>query len=253
MKAKQQTNEQNALRSKMKVNQAIADQEQSASRIATNPELVSGNMHAEYYALGGVMGKQTRDEVPGKLMLTNKMYSDMEKARRESYASGGTIHIKPENKGKFNATKALTGKSTEELTHSSNPVTKKRAIFAQNASHWNHKANGGNIADEPIEDGTATAMSSTTAQINGPSHADGGVQLPASDAEVEGGETTSGNFVFSDKLGYAQLHKPIAKAMGKIEQKPQTQERTNSLKRLQTQEKALATHQELYKKMHGLQ
>ena len=50
-----------------------------------------------------------------------------------------TIHIKKENVGKFNATKKATGKTTEQLTHSSNPVTKKRAIFAQNASHWNHK------------------------------------------------------------------------------------------------------------------
>ena len=46
------------------------------------------------------------------------------------------IHIKPENKGKFNATKKATGKTTEELTHSKNPITKKRAVFAQNASHW---------------------------------------------------------------------------------------------------------------------
>lgn len=59
----------------------------------------------------------------------------------------GGIHIKPENKGKFNATKKATGKSTEELTHSSNPVTKKRAVFAQNASHWKHKEFGGLIQD----------------------------------------------------------------------------------------------------------
>lgn len=49
------------------------------------------------------------------------------------------IHIKEKNKGKFNATKTRTGKSTEELTHSKNPLTRKRAIFAQNARHWNHK------------------------------------------------------------------------------------------------------------------
>lgn len=47
------------------------------------------------------------------------------------------IHIKDENKGKFNATKERTGKSTEELTHSKNPLTRKRAIFAQNAKKWN--------------------------------------------------------------------------------------------------------------------
>ena len=49
------------------------------------------------------------------------------------------IHIKDKNKGKFNATKEKTGKSTEELTHSKNPLTRKRAIFAQNAAKWNKK------------------------------------------------------------------------------------------------------------------
>ena len=59
------------------------------------------------------------------------------KGSMEEEKSG--IHIKEKNKGKFNATKARTGKSTEELTHSSNPVTRKRAIFAQNAAKWNKK------------------------------------------------------------------------------------------------------------------
>ena len=52
-----------------------------------------------------------------------------------------SIEIKPENKGKFNATKERTGKSTEELTHSKNKKTKMRAVFAQNAADWNHKGN----------------------------------------------------------------------------------------------------------------
>ena len=46
------------------------------------------------------------------------------------------IHIDPENVGKFNRTKKRTGKSTEELAHSKNPLTRKRAIFAQNARKW---------------------------------------------------------------------------------------------------------------------
>lgn len=36
------------------------------------------------------------------------------------------ILIKPENRGKFTATKKRTDKSTEELTHSKNPLTRKR-------------------------------------------------------------------------------------------------------------------------------
>lgn len=52
---------------------------------------------------------------------------------------GGTIHIKPENKGKFAATKKATGKTTAELKNSKNPLTRKRATFAANAKKWNHK------------------------------------------------------------------------------------------------------------------
>ena len=48
------------------------------------------------------------------------------------------IVIKKKNRGKFNALKKKTRKSTEELTHSKNPITRKRAIFAQNAAKWNH-------------------------------------------------------------------------------------------------------------------
>ena len=42
----------------------------------------------------------------------------------------GGIHIKKKNRGKFNTLKKRTGKTTEELTHSKNPLTRKRAIFA---------------------------------------------------------------------------------------------------------------------------
>lgn len=78
----------------------------------------------------------------------------------------GGIHINPANKGKFNATKKRTGKSTEELTHSSNPVTRKRAIFAQNAAKWHHEDGGsvvndyfaqGGIHIDPSKRGTFTA------------------------------------------------------------------------------------------------
>jgi len=58
---------------------------------------------------------------------------ELEKVAEES------IDIDPKNKGKFTATKKATGKSTEELTHSKNPLTRKRAIFAQNAKKWSHK------------------------------------------------------------------------------------------------------------------
>lgn len=54
------------------------------------------------------------------------------------YDKGKSIHINPANKGKFNATKKRTGKTTEQLAHSKNPLTRKRAIFALNARKWHH-------------------------------------------------------------------------------------------------------------------
>lgn len=48
------------------------------------------------------------------------------------------IKIDPKNRGKFNALKARTGKTTAELTHSPNPLTRKRATFAANAAKWHH-------------------------------------------------------------------------------------------------------------------
>ena len=66
-------------------------------------ETTMNNLEANYAALGGFLNQ---------------------------YSDGGSIYIKPENRGKFNATKKRTGKTTEELTHSKNPLTRKRAIFA---------------------------------------------------------------------------------------------------------------------------
>ncbi len=49
------------------------------------------------------------------------------------------IHIKKANRGKFNATKKRTGKTTAQLKKSKNPVTRKRAVFAANAKKWKKK------------------------------------------------------------------------------------------------------------------
>lgn len=57
-----------------------------------------------------------------------------------------TININPKNKGKLTATAKKTGKSFTQLSHSKNPLTRKRAIFALNARKWNHKhADGGTL------------------------------------------------------------------------------------------------------------
>ena len=96
---------------------AIDTLELNADNISTG---ILDSLESNYAALGGFINK---------------------------YSDGGSIHINPANRGKFNATKKRTGKTTEELTHSKNPLTRKRAIFAQNASHWKH-ALGGELEDD---------------------------------------------------------------------------------------------------------
>ena len=61
-----------------------------------------------------------------------------------TFAKGGGIHIKPENRGKF--TEYCGGKVTSECIakgkRSSDPAVRKRATFAANARKWHH-ADGG--------------------------------------------------------------------------------------------------------------
>lgn len=81
----------------------------------------------------------------------------------------GGICIKPENKGKFTETKERTGKTTEELTHSKNPLTRKRAVFAQNATKWKH-ANGGTLAEKVrrVQNNDLTFSSKEDYDLNAP-------------------------------------------------------------------------------------
>lgn len=59
------------------------------------------------------------------------------------FASGGKIHIKPENRGKFTVLKERTGHSATWFKEHGTPAQKKMAVFALNSKHWNHKHSGG--------------------------------------------------------------------------------------------------------------
>ena len=100
--------------------------------------------------------------------------------------------------------------------------------------------------------GTVQQLSSDGTMIQGNSHEQGGVKIPALGIELEGNETTKGDYVFSDALGFAQLHKPIMKAKGKIEAKPYTKERANSIRLLEEKENQLKLAQEFFKTMYGI-
>lgn len=81
--------------------------------------------------------KESLLKVPAGFGLYAGIQDEYNNGKLPEY-SNGKIRIKPANRGKFNATKKRTGKTTEELTHSKNPLTRKRAIFAQNARKWKH-------------------------------------------------------------------------------------------------------------------
>ena len=137
-------------------------------------ETTMNNLESNYAALGGFLNQ---------------------------YSNGGSIYIKPENRGKFNATKKRTGKTTEELTHSKNPLTRKRAIFAQNAAKWKH-AFGGDLNTNGADFSTGLTFID-----NGGTHEENpyegvpmGVAPDGKPNLVEEGEVIYNDYVFSNRL-----------------------------------------------------
>ncbi len=105
------------------------------------------------------------------------------------------------------------------------------------------------------EGGNLRELSEENEEVDGNSHANGGVQI-SPEVEVEGGETinTEGKepFVFSEKLGFAKLHKPIARAIGKLEKKVSNNVTNDTIKLLKQKEEALKQQQEQFKEQLGL-
>lgn len=75
-------------------------------------------------------------------ILQDSYLNKIKQHQSQIYKKGGGIHINPKNKGKFTETMKRTGKSAEELSHSKNPLTRKRAIFALNSRKWKHSDGG---------------------------------------------------------------------------------------------------------------
>lgn len=163
----------------------------------------------------------------------------------------GGIYIKPENRGKFNATKKRTGKTTEELTHSKNPLTRKRAIFAQNAAKWN-KADGGYLE--------ALGADSVQIKAHNPGMTDS-VELPQ--AFVDHNEVISRlsdgtKYVFpDDKVNpltgnkYSKDAKALAKAIAKAEGKSNDPHAKNAIKHMEAQRNIYAATNEITNALIG--
>lgn len=153
------------------------------------------------------------------------------------FANGGGIHIKPENRGKFTETKRRTGKTTEELTHSKNPITRKRAIFAQNARKWHH-AFGGDLMTHGANFDTGVTLVG-----NGGTHEENPLEgVPMGmDSEgvpnlVEEGEVIFNDYVFSKRLKVPKAvrkkyklrgTKPLTFADAAIQMSKESEERPN--------------------------
>ena len=137
-------------------------------------ETTMNNLEANYAALGGFLNQ---------------------------YSDGGSIYIKPENRGKFNATKKRTGKTTEELTHSKNPLTRKRAIFAQNAAKWKHAFGGElNTNGGDFSTGLMFIDEGGTHESNPYEGIPMGVAPDGKPNLVEEGEVIYNDYVFSNRL-----------------------------------------------------
>lgn len=121
--------------------------------------------------------------------------------------------------------------------------------FIQNYEHGGslHKKMQGGVIGGSLEN-----LSQDNIEVEGQDHEQGGVKLPSMGVELEGGETINKDFVFSEKLGFAQKHKPIAKAIGKIEKKPTDRFSENSLVRLKQREESLKDEQEQLKEELGI-
>ena len=60
------------------------------------------------------------------------------------------------------------------------------------------------------------------------------------------------DYVFSQQLGFAELHKKLGKSRGKIENKPATFERLNSLRAIAEKEQMLKQAQETIRSQYNL-
>lgn len=140
-------------------NRALASYENAAEAADTQADL---NAMASFAAFGGPLGiwggygsgaigyELAKENLGIKaLNAANKgrltsLPNSFESSELNTFAKGGKIHIKPENRGKF--TKYCGGKVTSECIakgkRSSDPTVRKRATFAQNVRKFKHAYGG---------------------------------------------------------------------------------------------------------------
>lgn len=115
---------------------------------------------------------------------------------------GGGIHIKEKNKGKF--TEYCGGKVTEACIrkgkNSSNPTTRKRAAFAQNARNWNAFGGWLNTQGGDFTNGVTFIDEGGSHEENPYQGIQIGVDPEGAPNLVEQGEVVYDDYVFSDRM-----------------------------------------------------
>jgi hypothetical protein len=190
------------------------------------------------------MAGQTFDGIadladPGNEFGTQNMGTQISKGGVHAGVPGAIL-------GAINAKKQLNFDKNRRIWDQMDQ-TRNAAATTYNAVAANPALLRGNGSSYYAFGGSLKPLNSNSVEIEGPSHEQGGVQLQPG-VNVEGKETIGNGYVFSERLGFAQAHKKIATAIGKIEAKPLTAERVLSLQKLREREAVLAQGQELLKK-----
>lgn len=196
---------------------ALASYENAADAADTQSDL---NAMANFAAFGGPLGiwggygsgaigyelakenlgiKALNAANKGKLTsLPNSFSSEL-----NTFAEGGKIHIKPENRGKF--TKYCGGKVTSECIakgkRSSDPAVRKRATFAANARKWHHAFGGDlNTHGADFANGQIIVGNGGTHEENPMEGVPMGMDVEGNPNLVEQGEVIFNDYVFSNRL-----------------------------------------------------
>ena len=129
--------------------------------------------------------------------------NSFESPELNTFAKGGKIHIKPENRGKF--TKYCGDKVTSECIakgkRSSDPAVRKRATFAANARKWHH-AFGGDLLTHGADfaNGQIIVGNGGTHEENPMEGVPMGMDAEGNPNLVEQGEVIFNDYVFSNRL-----------------------------------------------------
>lgn len=199
-------------------NRALTSYENAAEAADTQSDL---NAMASFAAFGGPLGiwggygsgaigyELAKENLGIKaLNAANKgkltsLPNSFESSELNTFAKGGEIHIKPENRGKF--TKYCGGKVTSECIargkRSSDPAVRKRATFAANARKWHH-AFGGDLLTHGAEwdNGLRIIGNGGTHEENPMEGVPMGMDAEGTPNLVEQGEVIFNDYVFSNRM-----------------------------------------------------